>query len=285
MEIIFAKEMGFCFGVRRAIKIAYEALEKWGNVYTYGELIHNRQYVEKLERDGIKSAEKIEEIPEGAVVIIRSHGISPQEEKVLKSKFKVVDATCPYVKKSQKFASKTVREGTELVIFGDKDHPEIRGILGYTDGAAIVISDPEEVEKLPYNSKRAAISQTTNDLDDYKLFINNLLENTEKLIVYQTICFSTIEKHRSAREVARKVDLMLVIGGKHSSNTRKLFKACKRIQPNSYHIETAEELSLIEWEKYERIGITAGASTPDFIIEEVAEKIKEGKNGRGKKDS
>jgi len=112
-----------------------------------------------------------------------------------------------------------------------------------------------------------------------------LLENTEKLIVYQTICFSTIEKHRSAREVARKVDLMLVIGGKHSSNTRKLFKACKRIQPNSYHIETAEELSLIEWEKYERIGITAGASTPDFIIEEVAEKIKEGKNGRGKKDS
>jgi len=284
MEIFIARESGFCFGVRRAVKIACEAREKWGKVYTYGELIHNKQYVEKLKQNGIKAAESIKDIPEGAVVIIRSHGISPKEEAELKKRFKVIDATCPYVKKSQKFASKAVRGGTELVIFGDRQHPEIKGILGYTQGSGIVISDPEEVLKLPFNPKRAVISQTTNDLEDYKKFVGNLLETTEKLTVYQTICSSTIEKHRAAREIASRVDLMLVIGGKHSSNTRKLYKACKKIQPNTYHIETAEELNLIEWENCERIGISAGASTPDFIIEEVVEKIKEGKNGRGKKE-
>ncbi len=275
MEILLARESGFCFGVRRAVKIAYESKEKWGQVYTYGDLIHNKQFVARLERDGIKSASSIEEIPEGAVVIIRSHGISPQEEKILRSKFKVIDATCPYVKKSQKIAAKEVRSGKELVIFGDRNHPEIKGILGYTQGAGLVISSPDETSSLPSSARRAVISQTTNDLEDYKKFVGGLMDNTERLTVHQTICSSTIEKHRSAREIAAKVDLMLIIGGKHSSNTRKLFKACRKIQPNTYHIETAEELDLIDWRKYERIGISAGASTPDFVIKAVMEKLKE----------
>ncbi len=284
MEILVAEEAGFCFGVRRAVKIAYEALEKWEKVYSYGELIHNNQFVEKLERDGIKTARTMDEIPNGAAVIIRSHGISPQEEKELKRRFKVIDATCPYVKKSQKFASKTLRAGMELVIFGDRNHPEIMGILGYTQGSGIVISSPKEVIGLPFNPKRAVISQTTNDIEDYKIFVGNLMNTSEKLTIYQTICSSTIEKHRSAKEIASKVDLMLVIGGKHSANTKKLFTACKRLQPRTYHIETAEELDLIEWGNYERIGISAGASTPDFVINKVVEKIKEERNGRGKKE-
>ena len=275
MEILLARESGFCFGVRRAVKIAYEAKEKWGQVYTYGELIHNRQFVEKLEKDGIKAVGSPEELPPGAVVIIRSHGISPQEEKILRSRFKVIDATCPYVKKSQKIAAKEVRSGKELVIFGDRNHPEIRGILGYTQGAGLVISSPQETSSLATSPRRAVISQTTNDLEDYKRFVGGLLENTERLTVHQTICSSTIEKHRSAKEIASKVELMLIIGGKHSSNTRKLFKACQKIQPNTYHIETPEELDLIEWRKYERIGLSAGASTPDFIIKAVMEKLKE----------
>ncbi len=275
MEILLAQESGFCFGVRRAVKIAYEAKEKWGEVYTYGELIHNRQFIAKLTEDGIKVAEDMNGIPPGAVVIIRSHGISPQEERELRERFKVIDATCPYVKKSQKIAAKEVRSGKELVIFGDRSHPEIRGILGYTQGAGVVLSSPEEASSLPTSSRRAVISQTTNDLEDYKKFVGGLLENTERLTVHQTICSSTIQKHRSAKEIAGKVDLMLVIGGKHSSNTRKLYKACRAIQPNTYHIETPQELDLIDWRKYERIGITAGASTPDFIIKAVMEKIKE----------
>ncbi len=275
MEILLARESGFCFGVRRAVKIAYEAKEKWGQVYTYGELIHNRQFVDKLEKDGIKAVNSPDEIPSGAVVIIRSHGISPQEEKILKSRFKVIDATCPYVKKSQKIAAKEVRSGKELVIFGDQTHPEIKGILGYTQGAGMVISNPEDTPNLPYSLRRATISQTTNDLEEYKKFVGGLLENTERLTVHQTICSSTLEKHRSARKIAAEVELMLVIGGKHSSNTRKLYRACKKIQPNTYHIETPEELDLIEWRKYERIGLSAGASTPDFIIKAVMEKLKE----------
>lgn len=275
VKILLAQEAGFCFGVRRAIEITYRALEEGrGKVYTFGELIHNHQFIEKMKADGIKVAEKIEEIPEGATVVIRSHGIAPEMERKLRERFRVVDATCPYVKKSQQIASQIVSSGTELVIFGDSNHPEIRGIQGYAEGKAVVVKDEEEAKKLPKKAVRAVIAQTTNIIESYKKVVGELLERSELLQVFQTICPSTLMKQRSARELALKVDLMLVIGGKHSSNTKKLYKTCLEVQPNTYHIESEEDLNLIDLEKYEKIGITAGASTPDFVIEKIIEIIK-----------
>ncbi len=275
MKIVLAEGAGFCFGVRRAIDITYTALRSGEKeVYTFGELIHNRQFIEKMKADGIKVASSVEEIPEGAVVVIRSHGIPPQQEQELRRRFRVLDATCPYVKRSQQIAEKVVGEGTELVIFGDPRHPEIVGIQGYAKGKAIVLEREEEVLHLPLKKKRATIAQTTNDIERYKSFVGNLLEKTEEIQVYQTICPSTIVRQSSARELAKEVDAMLVVGGKHSSNTRKLYSVCRQIQPNTFHIETEKDLNLIELEKYEKIGITAGASTPDFIINRIIEVLK-----------
>ncbi len=275
MKIVLAEGAGFCFGVRRAIDITYRALRSGEKeVYTFGELIHNRQFIEKMKADGIKVASSVEEIPEGAVVVIRSHGIPPQQEQELRKKFRVLDATCPYVKRSQQIAERVVEEGTELVIFGDPRHPEIVGIQGYAKGKAIVLEKEEDVLNLPLKKKRATIAQTTNDMERYKKFVGNLLENTEELQVYQTICPSTIVRQNSARKLAREVDAMLVVGGKHSSNTRKLYSVCRKIQPNTFHIETEKDLNLIDLEKYEKIGITAGASTPDFIINRIIEVLK-----------
>jgi len=275
MKIELASAYGFCFGVKRAIKIAEE---NPGSV-TYGPLIHNTDEINRL-KDGfdIGLAEDLQEAEAHDSIVIRTHGIPRDELAELKTQEKeIIDATCPYVTTPQTIVAKMSAEGYSIVVFGDKNHPEIRGVISYAqdDRNAFVVLDEAEIESLPLKSKVAIVAQTTRRPDDFTKIVAKLVVMSKEVRVFNTICNATFENQDAAAELSKRADVMIVIGGKHSSNTKQLHLIAKNYCPDSYLIENESEL-IPEWfEGKELCGISAGASSPDWIVQNVVDRIQE----------
>ena len=279
MEVIVAKTAGFCFGVKRAVDQVYRQIEEGKKpIYTYGPIIHNEEVVRELETKGVKIIENEEALSEltAGTVVIRSHGVAQKIYKLLEEKkLDIVDATCPFVKKIHRIVHEHSAAGEQVVIIGNEGHPEVEGIKGWCCGTATVLGTEEEAEHFrPEPGKRLCIvSQTT---FNYKNF-NKLVEIISKMRydnvdILNTICSATEERQSEAQEIAAKVDSMIVIGGSHSSNTRKLFEICKKECANTYYIQTLKDLDIRLLPSRGCVGITAGASTPNNLIEEVSKQ-------------
>ena len=269
MEVVLAKYLGFCYGVKRAVKIAREhASDK---SCTLGPIIHNPQMVERLREEGVGTIEDVNELEEGTI-IIRSHGVGPQVYEKIKAKgLDIVDATCPKVKKAQMAARELVEDGYEVVIIGEKNHPEVRSIFEWANKKTTILETEEEAKNFAVCPKLGIVSQTTVSGSHFRKMVMHLLEKSSDIKILRTICAATDQRQTAAMELASKVDAMIVVGGKNSANTTRLAKLCEQ-KCQTYHIETAEEI-LPEWfTKIKKVGITAGASTPDWVIREVFEK-------------
>jgi 4-hydroxy-3-methylbut-2-enyl diphosphate reductase len=254
--------------------MAFEAAEEDEHICSLGPLIHSPQLVERLEEEGISVINDINAVGDQSV-IVRSHGITRQEEEYLhEHKLKVVDATCPFVKKAQKYAGLLGAEGYSVVIVGEQEHPEVQGILSYVQNAEVfVAADVESAARLPVGRRIGLVAQTTQAYENFSSIALKLLERSKELRIFNTICDATSVRQNEARELAAAVDVMLVIGGYNSANTNRLARICREIQSRTHHIETAEEISASWFEGAERVGITAGASTPEWIIREVVVKL------------
>jgi len=276
MEIIKVKNAGFCFGVKRAIDIALETVKKEKNhVYTLGPLIHNPQVCEKLKKQGIIETKNLKEIKSG-VVILRSHGVPPKlYQEISQAGFKIVDAICPKVKKVQHLAHKLKEEGYEVIVVGERNHPEVKSIIGTVEGDTMVVEGPQEAKKIKPKRKIGVIAQTTQTIDNFKKVIEILLDKTKELKINNTICKAVENIQRNSLTVAKQVDLMLVIGGRNSANTTRLFQICQDKTKHTYHLETAEEIDLNWLKGIKKIGITGGTSTAPWIIEQVVERLNE----------
>lgn len=271
LEVILADYLGFCYGVKRAIKIARENAAPDGSACTLGPIIHNPQMVERLKEEGVGAIDRLDDLKRGKV-IIRSHGVGPETyERAEAMGLECVDATCPHVKKAQLSAKELAEEGRFVVIVGEKEHPEVHSIVQWAGGNVAVIETVAEAAFLPNASRLGIISQTTFSGERFQEIVSALLDKSRDIRVMRTICTATDQRQRAARELGSKVDVMLVIGGKNSANTTRLAQLCAKIC-RTYHIETAEELRPAWFDNIEKIGITAGASTPDWIIKEVYKK-------------
>lgn len=278
-EVKVAKSAGFCFGVKRAVDMAYEEAAKGGRVYTLGPLIHNEQVVSDMERKGVKVIEDIDSIEEGedVTVVIRSHGISKETSQKLKEKkVNITDATCPFVSKIHHIVEEKSSEGYHIIITGDAKHPEVQGVCGWCGSQADIIGSVEEAEKYSGNKeqKLCVVSQTTFNYKKFQDIVDILVKKRYDILVMNTICNATEERQTEAGTIARQSDAMLVIGGKHSSNTQKLFEICKGVCPDTYFIQTLDDLDLKKLQSFRSVGITAGASTPNNIIKEVQSYVR-----------
>ncbi|MDR2151968.1 MAG: 4-hydroxy-3-methylbut-2-enyl diphosphate reductase [Helicobacteraceae bacterium] len=271
MKVKLAESCGFCFGVKRAIRLA----ENNSGAIVIGELIHNRREIERLDKNfGVRSAESLDGIKRGDRAIIRTHGIEKEARaELLAIAADVIDATCPYVTKPQKIAESTSEEGYQTVIFGDKKHPEVKGVLSYASKDAIVVANAGEIQGAALRDRVALISQTTKSIAAFGEVAAALIAKTSELRVFNTICNATYDNQEATRKLAKEADIMIVIGGKNSSNTKQLHAIALQYCADSYLIESGEELRR-EWFADKRLcGISAGASTPDWIIEEATKAI------------
>lgn len=275
MRVIKAKTAGFCFGVKRAVDQVYElAGKKEGAVYTYGPIIHNEEVVNDLEKKGVQVLHTKEELAalEKGTVVIRSHGVAEEIYDLIQEKgLKLVDATCPFVKKIHRIVNREGENGREIVIIGNATHPEVEGIKGWCVSKVTVIGNEEEAQKYETDSDKGIciVSQTTFNYKKFNKLVEILSKKRYDILVLNTICNATEERQQEARKIAAEVDAMVVIGGKHSSNTQKLFEICKEECKNTYYIQTLEDLDVQSMQSMSCVGITAGASTPNNIIEEV----------------
>ena len=277
MEIITAKSAGFCFGVNRAIEACYNEIEKGGRIVTYGPLIHNKNVNKDLENKGVKSVDTLDGC-EGATVIIRSHGVGKAVyDELERRNIHYVDGTCPFVKKIHNIVRKKRDEGYEIIIIGDVKHPEVIGINGWCDNSAITVDNVDDAQKLIFDDEKkyAVVVQTTFRESKYYDILKILKEKSKKITEENTICSATEERQTEAVKISQNVDKMLVIGDKGSSNTQKLYEICRKNCRNTYYIETIEDLVLNNCKFNDKIGITAGASTPPAIIKEVITTMSE----------
>ena len=281
MEVNVAKTAGFCFGVKRAVDQVYEQTEKENGkkIYTYGPIIHNEEVVKDLRSRGVEvihSEEELAVLTEG-IVIIRSHGVPKRIYDLLEErKLQYVDATCPFVKKIHNIVKKASEEGSHVIIIGNPEHPEVQGIMGWSLLPVTVIQDAEEAEQLslPEEQKICIVSQTTFNYNKFKDLVEIISKKRYDISVLNTICNATKERQTEAKSIAKGVDAMIVIGDKHSSNTQKLFEICKKACNNTYYIQTLDDLDMNQLRSVETVGITAGASTPNKIIEEVQKNVR-----------
>jgi len=275
MKIHVVKEAGFCFGVKRAIKLAFDAAKsKNGKAYTLGPLIHNPQVVDDLRKKGVHVVKDSSRIKNGTI-IIRSHGVHPTILRRVKDrKIKVVDATCPFVKKAQRMAKLLYDEGYQVAVVGEADHPEVQGIVGYVDDSAIVINHNRINKNLPHFTRLGVVAQTTLNIDAFRRVVARLVDRAEELKVCNTICHATAKAQKATLIMAGRVDLMIVVGGHNSANTTRLAKLCRRLGTPTHHVETAGELRRAWFKGEKSVGITAGTSTPQWLIKEVVDRIK-----------
>jgi len=277
MEIIRSKTAGFCFGVQNAVKKSFETAEMhYNNIYTYGDLIHNNAVIERLKQKGIKIIENLDDPSFGnACVIIRTHGVAPEVFEGLRDRnCKIIDATCPFVTKIHKLVQNKYENGFKIIIIGDKDHCEVIGINGWCKGSAIVIDTIEEALSLEDKGyEYCSVSQTTFDCEKWQKIINILKNKFDKFVYFDTICSATTLRQQDARKLAACVELMVVVGDKKSSNTLKLFEISKSLCQRVLWVESSDELDAIYIKQFNKVGVTAGASTPDWIIEEVIGKM------------
>jgi ribosomal protein S1/(E)-4-hydroxy-3-methyl-but-2-enyl pyrophosphate reductase len=275
LKILLANNAGFCFGVKQAIDKAVNSIvqNRDSNIFTYGPLIHNHQVIKSLEQKGIRAIEHLEDA-KGNTIIVRSHGV-PLEfyEKAKNLNISIIDATCPFVRKVQNIARKYYKKGYCIAIVGNSNHPEVIGINGWCNNKAYVIEKESDLERLEYCEKICAVAQTTITLDLWNTIIQKLKQSKVILKEFNTICTATSERQESCAKIAKKADAMIIIGGYHSSNTQKLFQISQKYCKETYHIETAEELPIECINELNKIGVTAGASTPDWIIKEVIHKM------------
>ena len=282
MKIKVAEHSGFCFGVKRAIQIALKTAQQNKKVATFGPIIHNPQMVSYLKKQGIGFIDDIDEITD-ETIIIRSHGITSDDyEKLLNKNVKLVDATCPFVKLAQEYAQKLIKEGFQLIVLGEENHPEVKALLSYVDDTAIVVENPGEHFDLPKEKKIGLIAQTTQSEDKLEKLSVKLLRKYKELYIVNTICHATLLRQGSTKELAHDVDIMIVIGGKNSANTARLAEIAKTEKCITFHIETAEELKDEWFKNIDTVGITAGASTPEWIINDVKKRIVKIKKIKGK---
>ncbi len=279
MQIIVAKKAGFCFGVKRAIDITFDlAKESRRGIFTYGPLIHNPQVVEELKQKGINTTDNLYS-GDIRTLIIRTHGVSPEVyTETSKMGYNLIDATCPFVKKAQNFTKKLRDEGYQVLIIGDKHHPEVQGLIGFAGSDVIVANEADALPRI--KKKVGIIVQTTQSFETLRKIVLEVIGTAREVKIYNTICDSTAQRVKETKELAKKVDLMLIVGGKNSANTNQLVKLSKEVCNKVYHIETAEELSKKWLNKVEKVGISGGASTPEWIISSVVKKIKEISLGR-----
>ncbi len=276
VEIITAKHAGFCFGVQRAVQLAMDAARRYGKVYTLGSLIHNSREVERLQQEGVVPVQRLQEVPEGGVVVIRSHGVAPEVLSVCEDRqLTVIDATCPFVSKAQKIAAELTQAGRPVIILGDKSHPEVIGINGWSGGRAYVIANCEQAKALPPLVKPGFLAQTTQQEETWEAVRQVLEARYPDLTCYHTICATTKSRQEEVRQMAKTVDCMIVIGGVDSANTQKLKDICRSCGKPAFALESADQLGPALFYKAARIGVAAGASTPDWIIEEVVGKMEE----------
>jgi len=277
MQVLLAEEFGFCFGVERAVEMVEGALAEGATVRTLGPLIHNTQEIGRLEAEGVRTIDAPGEVEPGVTAVIRAHGVTPEVQRELEARaMKVVDATCPFVTKVQKLAERAAAEGRDVVVVGSPDHPEMIGVKGYAPQHAHVVRDASEVAALPPLHAPLVVSQTT-------LKLSTFLEAAEAVRakadaepqVVNTICSATRDRQDAARGLAGQVEVFYIIGGKHSSNSIKLLSVCKEQCPRSFLIETPEEIDPEDLRGAERVGVTAGASTPNWLIDQVIARLKE----------
>ena len=279
MEVTLAKTAGFCFGVKRAVDKVYELADKEDKVYTFGPIIHNEEVVRDLESKGVQvlnSSDELTEVTDG-IVVIRSHGGPKEVYQLMEEKqIRYADATCPFVRKIHKLVEKHSREGRRIVIVGNDHHPEVEGIKGWCLTPPIVISTIEEAWNLPISQSEpiCVVSQTTFNYNKFKDIVEILEKKRYDRIVLNTICSATEERQEEAVRLASQVDAMIVIGGKTSSNTQKLFEICSNACENTYYIQTLVDLDIKPFQSFRHVGITAGASTPNKIIEEVQRYVR-----------
>ena len=274
MEIKLAKSYGFCFGVKRAIKIAENAQ----NATTIGPLIHNNEEINRLKENfNVLTAKDIHDLDSNTTkAIIRTHGITKSDlQELKKSGREIINATCPYVTKPQNIVEKMSKEGYQIIIFGDENHPEVKGVKSYAINEPIVILDAKELEKFHIQSKIAVISQTTRKISEFSKIVDYLIRNYKEVRVFNTICNATFENQDATRELSLEADIMIIIGGKNSSNTKQLFTISQENCNDCYLIENEKELQKEWFENKNLCGISAGASTPDWIIKRIMEKIRE----------
>ena len=277
-EVILAKSAGFCFGVKRAVDTVYEQTGK-KNVYTFGPIIHNEEVVKDLEKKGvfvINTMEELDDITEGTV-IIRSHGVSSAVYEALRKKgVEIVDATCPFVLKIHNIVKQESANGKQIVIIGNEKHPEVEGIMGWSKTQVHVVDTVEKAQNLQLDPQREVciVSQTTFNYNKFQELVEIISKKGYNIIIRNTICNATEERQTEAREIAKRVDAMIVVGGSSSSNTRKLYEICKNECKDTYYIQTLNDLDMTSLGKADCIGITAGASTPNNIIQEVYTNVR-----------
>ncbi len=275
MRVLLADEYGFCFGVERAVDMVEESLNNAETVRTLGPLIHNEQEMQRLGTKGVQTISEPVQIKRGETAVIRAHGVTPQVEKELQLKAsKVVDATCPFVTRVQRLASRAAAENRHVIVVGNPDHPEMIGVKGYAPEHAFVIRDESEIASLPKLKSPLVVSQTTikaKTFLDTAEAIKNVAEGETQVI--NTICSATRDRQDAARALSGEVDAFYVIGGDHSSNSRKLLNVCKEKCEKSFLIQTEDDIDPADLDGVEVVGVTAGASTPKWLIDKVVEKL------------
>ena len=279
MEVILAKSRGFCFGVKRAVDTVYGQIGKTGKLYTYGDIVNNEEVVGDLKMKGVSVINGMEELKqaEKGTVIIRAHGVGKAVyEAIEKEGFTLMDATCPFVKRIHKIVEEESKKGTQIVVIGNPAHPEVVGIAGWCHSPAIILETIEEAEKIALKGAQnvCIVSQTTFNYNKFKELVEIILKKSYDVSVLNTICNATKERQTEAQRIAEEVDAMIVIGDKHSSNTQKLFEICKNACKDTYYIQTLDDLDMNQLGSVETVGITAGASTPNNIIEEVQNNVR-----------
>ena len=282
MNVELAKTAGFCFGVKRAVDTVYQQIEQYRGekIFTYGPIIHNEEVIKDLRSHGVEVLNDEEELKtaDADVVVIRSHGVAKYIYDILEERgITCVDATCPFVKKIHKIVAEKSAEGSYIVIVGNGEHPEVQGIRGWAGEQVTVVQTPEDAERfeLPDKDQKVCIvAQTTFNYNKFKELVEIISKKRYDIVVLNTICNATKERQTEARQIAARVDTMVVIGDKRSSNTQKLFEICKEECLNTYYIQTLDDLDINQLRSVESVGITAGASTPNKIIEEVQNNVR-----------
>ncbi len=280
MEVIVAKTAGFCFGVKRAVEQVYEQIDKAQEpVYTFGPIIHNEEVVRDLEKKGVRVLNTVEELAalERGTVVIRSHGVGRRIYEILEKRpVIVVDATCPFVKKIHRIVVEQNQAGRRVIIIGNPDHPEVEGIRGWGDERTLVVENAAQLENLPIGpaEKLCVVSQTTFNYNKFQDLVEKIEKKGYDILVLNTICNATQERQVEARRIASQVDAMIVIGGRQSSNTRKLYEICQKECKNTFFIQTLGDFNPECVNSVRSVGITAGASTPNQIIEEVHANVR-----------
>ncbi len=280
MKILRAKTAGFCFGVRRAVETVYRQLKENPDrqIYTWGPVIHNAEVIRDMEEKGVRVVEQIDDLKDirDGIVIIRSHGVPRAFCEFLDQQgISYVDATCPYVKKIHRIVEEESGKGSHIVIIGNGEHPEVQGIKGWSESDVTVICTEEEANKFEAEKgkKICVVSQTTYNYNKFKELVEIISKKGYDIVVLNTICKATQERQEEAADIAKAVEAMIVIGDRHSSNTQKLFEICNHLCNNTYYIQTLDDLDMNQLRSVETVGITAGASTPNKIIEEVQKNV------------